>query len=224
MDKPTVAFICVHNACRSQIAEAIARSIAADALVACSAGTDPAASINEDAVQALRNDLGIDATGQRPKRLEALPAIDIVITMGCGVRCPALPASQREDWGLEDPTGKDGAAFERTVRDIENRVLDLRARILAGEFDPARLASNLRALGDVNRLRIVEMLRRHDELCACRLLEELEISQSTLSHHMAVLCDTGLVRARRDGRWMRYRLDELVLPELARLLERGTPR
>lgn len=220
MDKPAVAFVCIHNSCRSQIAEAIARDIAADAFRAYSAGTNPGGAVNEDAVRVLSEQRGIRMAGQVPKHLDALPAIDIVITMGCGVECPSLPARHREDWGLEDPTGKDDEAFRGTIRDIEERVRSLRARILAGCFDQAILASNLKALGDANRLRIIELLKHDEDMCACRLLEELDISQSTLSHHMSILCDAHLVQARRDGRWIRYRLDKDVLAELGSTLAR----
>ena len=104
------------------------------------------------------------------------------------------------------------------MRVIQQRVIGLRARIVAGEFNRERLASNLKALGDPNRLRIVELLWAGDEQCACNLLAELEISQPTLSHHMAALRDAGIVRARKDGRWMHYRLDHDVLDAIAALL------
>lgn len=221
MDKPAVAFVCIHNSCRSQIAEAIARAIAADAFRAYSAGTNPGGAVNEDATRVLGEKRGIRMAGQAPKHLDALPAIDIVIAMGCGVECPSFPARHREDWGLEDPTGKDDEAFRGTIHDIEEHVRSLRARILAGCFDQAILASNLKALGDANRLRIIELLKHDEDMCARRLLEELDISQSTLSHHMTILCDAHLVQARRDGRWTRYRLDKDVLAELASTLVRG---
>ncbi len=218
MDRSTVAFVCIHNSCRSQIAEAIARDIAADAFRAYSAGTNPGKTVNEDAARVLSEQRGIRMTSQAPKHLGALPPIDIVITMGCGAQCPAVPARHREDWGLEDPTGKGDEAFRRTIRNIEERIRNLRARTLAGRFDQAALASNLKALSDANRLRIIELLKHEEELCACRLFEQLEISQSTLSHHMAILCNAHLVQARRDGRWVRYRLDKEVLTELANAL------
>lgn len=101
---------------------------------------------------------------------------------------------------------------------ILQRIIGLRARIVAGEFDRERLASNLKTLGDVNRLRIIELLWDGQELCACKILENLEISQPTLSHHMAALREAGVIRARRDGRWMHYRLDHDVLDAIAALL------
>ena len=123
---PVVAFICTHNACRSQIAEAVARTWAKDAFIPCSAGTNPVASVNDDALRILRDRYGIDASQQRPKTLAELPTVDFVVTMGCGVACPALPARHREDWGLEDPTGKGDAAFLATIDTIIERMLDVR--------------------------------------------------------------------------------------------------
>lgn len=218
MSKPVVAFVCTHNACRSQIAEAMARQLANDVMLACSAGTHPVEAINPDAKRLLASEYSFDTERLDPKDLSSLPAVDILITMGCGVECPSLPASYREDWGLEDPTGKGDRALLQTMRAIQQRVIGLRARIVAGEFDRERLAANLKTLGDANRLRIIELLWDGEERCACKLLEELEISQPTLSHHMAALRDAGIVRVRRDGRWMHYRLDHDVLDAIAALL------
>lgn len=218
MGKPVVAFVCTHNACRSQIAEAMARRFADDIMLARSAGTHPAKIVNPDVARLLASEYGFDVASLEPKSLTCLPDVDILITMGCGVECPSLPAMYREDWGLEDPTGKGDQAFLQTMRVIRQQVIGLRARIIAGEFDRERLASNLKTLGDVNRLRILELLWDGQERCACRLLENLEISQPTLSHHMVALRDAGLIRARRDGRWMHYRLDHDVLDAIAALL------
>ena len=151
MGKPVVAFVCTHNACRSQIAEAMARRFADDVMLARSAGTHPAKIVNPDAARLLASEYEFDVTSLEPKSLTCLPDVDILITMGCGVECPSLPAMYREDWGLEDPTGKGDDAFLRTMRAIQQRVIGLRARIVAGEFDRERLASNLKALGDPNR-------------------------------------------------------------------------
>ena len=170
MGKPVVAFVCTHNACRSQIAEAMARRFADDVMLAHSAGTHPAKTVNPDAARLLAREYGLDVASLEPKSLACLPDIDILITMGCGVDCPSLPAMYREDWGLEDPTGRGDDAFLRTMRVIQQRVIGLRARIVAGEFDRERLASNLKALGDPNRLRIIELLWDGEEQCACNLL------------------------------------------------------
>lgn len=135
MTLPKVAFICTHNSCRSQIAEALGRALAADAFESCSAGTSIKSEINPDAVRLMRSLYGIDmpANGQHPKTLDQLPPIDVVVTMGCGVACPVLPAASREDWGLEDPTGKDDAAFTATIREIERDIRNLRSRLLRHE-------------------------------------------------------------------------------------------
>lgn len=135
MTPPKVAFICTHNSCRSQIAEALGRALAADAFESCSAGTTIKSEINPDAVRLMRSLYGIDmpANGQHPKTLDQLPPIDVVVTMGCGVACPVLSASSREDWGLEDPTGKDDATFIATIHEIERDIRNLRSRLLRHE-------------------------------------------------------------------------------------------
>ena len=125
-----VAFICVHNSCRSQIAEALGKKLAADAFESHSAGTETKPRINQDAVRLMKAVHGIDMElTQYSKLLEDIPAVDVVITMGCNVQCPFLPCSHREDWGLEDPTGKDDKAFLETIRRIEEKILDLKTRI-----------------------------------------------------------------------------------------------
>ena len=130
-----VAFICVHNSCRSQMAEALGRKLASDAFESFSAGTETKPQINQDAVRLLKQVHGIDMEErQYSKLLAVLPPIDIVVTMGCNVQCPFLPCSHREDWGLEDPSGKEDAAFLFTMERIEDKILDLKRRILAGEL------------------------------------------------------------------------------------------
>ena len=128
-----VAFICVHNSCRSQMAEALGKRLAADAFESCSAGTETKPHINRDAVRLMKQVYGIDMeVSQHSKPLEALPPVDIVITMGCNVHCPTLPCTHRENWGLDDPSGKEDEAFLFTMRLIEEKVMDLRRRILDG--------------------------------------------------------------------------------------------
>ena len=125
-----VAFICVHNSCRSQIAEALGKKLASDVFESYSAGTETKPRINPDAVRLLKTTHGIDMEAtQRSKLLSEIPTVDVVVTMGCNVRCPHLPCSHREDWGLEDPSGKEDAAFLQTIRLIEEKVLDLRERL-----------------------------------------------------------------------------------------------
>jgi arsenate reductase len=136
MDKPKVAFICTHNSCRSQMAEAIAGRLAPGAMEPFSAGTEPKKEINPDAVRCIGRLYGFDmkAAGQRPKAISELPAVDIVVTMGCGVQCPWLPSRHREDWGIEDPTGGDDGRFDAAAEILRAKVLDLRNRITEGHI------------------------------------------------------------------------------------------
>ena len=126
-----VAFLCVHNACRSQMAEALGRHLASDVFESYSAGTERKDRINPDAVRLMKALYGIDmeAEGQRSKLLTDLPPVDVVVTMGCGVQCPKLPCAWREDWGLDDPTGQPDEVFEATIRRMEENVLRLRERL-----------------------------------------------------------------------------------------------
>ena len=126
-----VAFICVHNSCRSQIAEALGRHLAANVFESYSAGTELRDHINPDAVRLMKQIYHIDmeAEGQHSKLLSDLPNVDVVIPMGCNVQCPMLPCAWREDWGLEDPTGKPDEEFLKTIARIEEKILDLRARL-----------------------------------------------------------------------------------------------
>ena len=131
MSKVKVAFICVHNSCRSQMAEAIAKLLAADVIEAYSAGTETKPEINPDAVATIKELYGVDmAATQHSKFLSDIPPVDVVVTMGCNVECPFLPCRHREDWGLEDPTGKSREEFFKTAKIIEQKVLDLKQRIV----------------------------------------------------------------------------------------------
>lgn len=136
MGNPKVAFVCTHNSCRSQMAEALARLLAADALEPYSAGTELKDRINPDAVRCIQRLYGVDmeAAGQRPKTLPELPPVDIVVTMGCGVQCPWLPCRRREDWGIEDPTGGSDEQFDATAEILREKLLDLRKRVLDGQI------------------------------------------------------------------------------------------
>ena len=125
-----VAFICVHNSCRSQIAEALGKKLASDVFESYSAGTETKPRINQDAVRLMKQVYNIDMEAtQYSKLLSDIPQVDVVITMGCNVQCPHLPCSHREDWGLEDPTGKSDAAFLKTIQLIEEKILDLKQRL-----------------------------------------------------------------------------------------------
>lgn len=128
--KPKVAFVCVHNSCRSQIAEALGKKLASDVFESYSAGTALKDHINPDAVRLMKKLHSIDMEQtQYNKLLTDIPTPDIVITMGCNVSCPILPSQYTEDWGLEDPTGKEDAAFEQTIRTIEEKMLVLRQKV-----------------------------------------------------------------------------------------------
>jgi arsenate reductase len=112
------------------MAEALARLYASDVFEAVSAGTEVKDRINPDAVETVRRLYGVDMTlTQRPKLLAELPPVDVVVTMGCNVECPYVPARHREDWGLDDPTGLGPDFFEDTAHRIEAKVLDLRFRL-----------------------------------------------------------------------------------------------
>lgn len=126
MNKPKVAFICVHNSCRSQIAEALGRHLAPDVFESYSAGTEPEPQINPDAVRLMKQIYGIDMEKTQYSKLPSdIPAVDVVVTMGCNVRCPFLPCTERFDWGLEDPTGAGDEAFIETIREIHTKIVEL---------------------------------------------------------------------------------------------------
>ena len=123
--KYKVAFVCVGNSCRSQMAEGFTRKYADDIFEVYSAGTDPAPEIKPNALKAMA-ETGIDISKQYPKKLEDIPSrLDILITMGCGVECPYLPCDFREDWGLEDPAGKPIEEFRFTRDKVEKKVNNL---------------------------------------------------------------------------------------------------
>lgn len=132
---PKVAFVCVHNSCRSQIAEALSVKNASLIFEAYSAGTETKPRINQDAVRIMKSRYAVDMElTQRSKLISDLPRIDIVITMGCNVDCPYLPCKFREDWGLDDPSGKDDDEFNRVIDIIEFKVKELAERIQNGEI------------------------------------------------------------------------------------------
>ena len=125
-----VAFICVHNSCRSQIAEALGRYFASDVFESYSAGTETKPKINQDAVRIMKQLYGIDMEKtQRSKLLSDIPPVDVVVTMGCNVNCPYLPCKYREDWGLEDPTGNTDEVFVEVIKSIEQKIFELKERL-----------------------------------------------------------------------------------------------
>ncbi|AQS04851.1 arsenate reductase ArsC [Clostridium beijerinckii] len=133
--KAKVAFICVHNSCRSQMAEALGKLYGNNVFESYSAGTETKPQINQDAVRIIKDLYNIDMNEtQKSKLLSDIPEADIVVTMGCNVQCPFLPSKHREDWGLEDPSGKSDEEFIKTAKTIEEKVKDLASRIENNEI------------------------------------------------------------------------------------------
>jgi arsenate reductase (thioredoxin) len=130
MSRPTVLFVCVHNAGRSQMAAGYLQHLAGDRVEVLSAGSQPAASVNPVAVEAMAEE-GVDIAGEQPKLLaeSAVREADVVITMGCGDECPYFPGKRYEDWALDDPAGQ-GIDAVRPIRDeIRRRVEGLVAEL-----------------------------------------------------------------------------------------------
>ena len=125
-----VAFICVHNSCRSQIAEALGKRFASDVFESYSAGTETKSQINQDAVRIMKELYGIDMEQtQHSKLLVDIPKPDVAISMGCNVGCPFIGRGFDDNWGLEDPTGKSDEEIKTVIKEIENRILQLREEL-----------------------------------------------------------------------------------------------
>lgn len=121
-----VAFICVHNSCRSQIAEAFGRHLASDVFESYSAGTETKPQINQDAVRIMKELYGIDMEkNQYSKLIDDIPEPDIAISMGCNVGCPFIGRPFDDNWGLEDPTGKSDEEFKKVIHKIRINILEL---------------------------------------------------------------------------------------------------
>lgn len=132
MKKTTVAFVCVHNSCRSQIAEALGKKYLSDICNCYSAGTEIKSRINSDAVRLMKQVYGIDMeTRQYPKLFADIPEADIVVSMGCNVACPYVPNKLNLNWGLEDPSGNSDKTFLEVIDRIESNIHKLRDTILA---------------------------------------------------------------------------------------------
>ena len=124
--KKKAAFICIHNSCRSQIAEALGRHMAGDRYDFYSAGTETKPKINKDAVRLVKQLYGIDMEAtQFSKTIDKIPEPDIAISMGCDVGCPYIGREFDQNWGLQDPTGTDDENFIRIIKEIETKVLAL---------------------------------------------------------------------------------------------------
>jgi protein-tyrosine-phosphatase len=136
--RPGVLFLCVHNAGRSQMAAGFMRTYGGDSVEVFSAGSEPAASLNPAAVEAMR-EVGIDIAAETPRRWteEMIGSVDVVVTMGCGDTCPYVPGTRYVDWEIEDPAGKD-LDLVRLIRDeLERRVKALLAELVGGSAQPA---------------------------------------------------------------------------------------
>lgn len=131
MQKQKVAFICVHNSCRSQIAEALGKYYAADVFESYSAGTETKPQINQDAVRIMKELYGIDMEeAQYSKLISDIPGPDIAISMGCNVDCPFIGRAFDDNWGLEDPTGKSDVEFKEVIRQIEEQIMQLKDKLM----------------------------------------------------------------------------------------------
>ena len=140
MNKKKVAFICVHNSCRSQIAEALGKHLASDVFESYSAGTETKLQINQDAVRIMKELYGIDmeAEGQYSKLIDEIPVPDIAISMGCNVGCPFIERPFDDNWGLEDPTGKSDEEFKKAIDEIRMQIFILKQRLDEGMVDEVR--------------------------------------------------------------------------------------
>ena len=134
-DGPTVAFVCTHNACRSQMAEALARRLLPRGTKIFSAGTKPASHVDEGALAELAR-RGVGTSGLHPKPLSQLPRVDWLVTMGCGVSCPSLPCAHREDWGLQDPMGGSPLAYQDCADAIVWHLRELGEKIARAQIAP----------------------------------------------------------------------------------------
>ena len=130
MTKPKVAFLCVHNSCRSQIAEALGKALASDVFESYSAGTETKPQINQDAVRLIKALYGIDMEQtQYSKLISYIPEPDIAISMGCNVGCPFIGRPFDDNWELEDPTGKSDEEFKKVIDEIRVRIMELKQRL-----------------------------------------------------------------------------------------------
>ncbi|MBQ6696484.1 MAG: arsenate reductase ArsC [Lachnospiraceae bacterium] len=131
--KKKVAFICVHNSCRSQIAEALGKHLASEVFESFSAGIETKPQINQDAVRIMKELYGIDMEQtQYSKLITDIPNPDVAISMGCNVGCPFIGRAFDDNWGLEDPTGKSDEEFIRVIKEIERRILELKDKVDGG--------------------------------------------------------------------------------------------
>jgi arsenate reductase len=130
MSKKKIAFICVHNSCRSQIAEALGKHLALDVFESYSAGTEVKPKINQDAVRLMKQLYGIDMEQtQYSKTFDQIPTPDIAISMGCDVGCPYIGREFDDNWELQDPTGMDDETFIKVIKQIEGKIVELKTNL-----------------------------------------------------------------------------------------------
>ena len=131
MNRKKVTFICVHNSCRSQIAEALAKHLASDVIEGYSAGTEKKPQINQSAVRLMKQIYGIDMEkDQYSKLIDDIPTPDIAVSMGCDVSCPYIGKAFDDNWGLVDPTGQSDEVFKTVISQIEKNILQLKENII----------------------------------------------------------------------------------------------
>jgi arsenate reductase len=121
-----IAFLCIKNSCRSQIAEALCRHFGGDRYTCYSAGSDPGDAVDPAAVRLMQEIYGIDLSQNRPKHISDLPDIEIIVTMGCGVACPVIPGTKHIAWQIDDPVGKGDDAYFQAIAEIEANVKSLK--------------------------------------------------------------------------------------------------
>lgn len=200
-----IGFVCIANSCRSQMAEGFARTLGGEGIEVFSAGTMPAETVNEGAIQAMR-EIGIDISKQTPKSIDQLPPLDYLVTMGCGVQCPMHPARQVVEWQIPDPAGGPPELF-REVRDlIRGQVLALLAESGKDSATGRAPEDVFRVLGDETRMRIL-MLLREEPLCVCQITGILGVSQAKVSRHLSRLRMAKFVTTVREEQYVRYRLN-----------------
>lgn len=124
-----IAFLCIKNSCRSQIAEALCRHFAGDIFTSYSAGSEPGEAVDPTAVRLMREIYGIDLSTKRPKKISDLPKLDIIVTMGCGIACPVIPGTKRIAWQIDDPVGKGEEAYRLAIAEIEANIRNLKSVI-----------------------------------------------------------------------------------------------
>lgn len=216
-EQPVVLFVCTQNAGRSQLAAALLEHAVQGRVLVRSAGSAPGEDLHGSVVDALA-EAGIDTAGAYPKPLtpEALEAADVVVTMGCGDRCPVLPGRRYLDWDLPDPADGDADAARALRDDLDDRVrLLLHELLTPAETAGGRLdGAVLRLLADPLRARIVELLTEQ-ALCTSHLVEMTGAKQTNISNHLKLLRDAGLVRTEPCGRFTYSLLEPEPLRGLA---------